>query len=118
MGLEQEKTVTVVDKNLSGRPWRTLRTDFRHECETADAPCWICHQPIDYTIVNTTSAGDKQNPGAWEPDHLYPRATHPHLAMDRANLRASHLGCNRARGKEMVEDDLGPPSRRWTKGST
>lgn len=101
------------DKLLTGRPWRRLRAEFRRECEQADAPCWICRQPIDYTLTNTP--GQKQNPGTWEPDHLYPRSTHPHLAMDKAGLRASHLGCNRARGNAMVDDDLGAPSRDWTK---
>ena len=108
----------TIDTRLTGRPWRTLRASFRKECEAADEPCWICHQPIDYTIVNTTGAGDKQDPEAWEPDHLYPRSTHPHLTMDRANLRASHLGCNRSRGNDMLEDDLGTPSRQWTRQDT
>lgn len=101
------------DSMLTGRPWRRLRTEFRTECERDDAPCWICHQPIDYTITNPP--GEKQNTEAWEPDHLYPRSTHPHLAMDRANLRPSHLGCNRARGNGMVDDDLGVLSRQWSK---
>lgn len=105
--------MALIDKHLTGRPWRTLRASFRAECAAADEPCWICRQPIDYSIVNPV--GEKQNTEAWEPDHLYPRSTHPHLMMDRANLRASHMGCNRARGKEMVDDDLGPLSRQWSK---
>lgn len=108
--------MSAIDTFLSGRPWRTLRASFRTECERADAPCWICRQPIDYTIIN--SPGDKQNTEAWEPDHLYPRSTHPHLRLDRANLRASHLGCNRARGNQMLDDDLGTLSRQWTRQET
>lgn len=106
----------TIDTRLTGRPWRTLRASFRAECAAADAPCWICHQPIDYTIVNPP--GEKQNTEAWEPDHLYPRSTHPHLTMDRANLKSSHLGCNRSRGNQMVDDDLGTLSRQWTREDT
>lgn len=106
----------TIDTRLTGRPWRTLRASFRRECEQADAPCWICRQPIDYSITN--GYAEKLNTEAWEPDHLYPRSTHPHLMMDRANLRASHLGCNRSRGNKMLDDDLGTPSRQWTREDT
>lgn len=101
------------DTLLTGRPWKRLKEQFRTACAATDAPCWLCHQPIDYAIRNTP--GEQVNLEAFEPDHFHPRNTHPHLTLDPANLRPSHLTCNRARGKNLITNTLGTPSRQWTK---
>ncbi|QDQ97969.1 HNH endonuclease [Tomitella fengzijianii] len=54
-------------------------------------PCWLCGQPIDY-------GAPPHHPDSFEADHAYPVSTHPHLAGDPGNLRASHMACNRSRG--------------------
>lgn len=103
------------DSILRSARWQKLRAQFRNDCETEDAPCWICRQPIDYS--HKPRRGERPSPDAFEPDHLHPRATHPELALDPANLRPSHVRCNRARGKNLVTDDLGPLSRSWTRAT-
>lgn len=54
-------------------------------------PCWLCLQPIDYTL-------EYPHKDSYQTDHYYPVRTHPHLANDPANLRPSHAGCNWRRG--------------------
>ena len=68
--------------------------------------CWLCGQPIDYSAK-------PQTPDAFEPDHVYPLSTHPELAEDPGNLRASHCRCNRARGNRQPKPGLGDRSRNW-----
>lgn len=63
------------------------RADLRARRE----PCWLCGQRIDYSARPFTD-------DAFEADHVFPVSTHPHLALDPGNLRASHMRCNRARG--------------------
>lgn len=94
----------------TSRRWKTvIRPQFRRQCATESANCWLCTHPIDYTITDTT------DDDVWEPDHFYPRSTHPQLAEDPANLRASHRGCNRVRGNKQHSDlhGLGTPKRNW-----
>ena len=89
----------------------TLRTEFRTECEKADAPCWVCEgaKPIDYKAKHNDYANDLR----FQLDHYFPVSTHPHLQEDRSNFRASHAGCNRDRGNQAPDGDLGIPSRIW-----
>jgi len=92
----------------SSRRWRTkIRPAFRAQGVEHEAPCWLCGQAIDYTIT------DIHDDGVWEPDHLYPRSTHPHLAEDPGNLRHSHRGCNRTRGNKLHVTGLGNLTRDW-----
>ena len=87
--------------SLDTRRYRQLRARFLAECQASAVPCWLCAQPIDYTIP-------------WfELDHLYPRSTHPELSEDYGNFRASHRSCNRERGNKMPRGGLGVPTRRW-----
>ena len=90
-----------------GRPWRTLASRFERECREAGEACWICGQPIDYEADATV------HPDAFQPDHYYPVSTHPELALDPANLRASHRSCNVARGDGPPPLGLGRTSRSW-----
>lgn len=68
--------------------------------------CWLCGQPIDYNAK-------PQTPDAFEPDHVHPKKTHPHLAEDPGNIRASHSRCNRSRGARDPKPGLGDRSRNW-----
>lgn len=94
----------------TSRRWRTkIRPQFRQQGATNNEPCWICNQPINYTLTDTT------DDNTWEPDHFYPRSTHPQHAEDITNLRHSHRGCNRKRSNKKHTDmhTLGTPTRNW-----
>ena len=94
----------------SSRRWRTkIRPTFKAQGIKDQAPCWLCGQPIDYTIA------DIHDDGIWEPDHLYPRSTHPQYAEDPGCLRHSHRGCNRTRGNKLHVTGLGTLTRDWLK---
>lgn len=54
---------------------------------------WICHlcgQPIPV-------GRHRDDPLAYQADHVWPVRTHPHLEMLLTNLRPSHRQCNRHR---------------------
>lgn len=84
----------------NGARWRALKAQARTRDRGARARCWRCREPIDYTA-------DPQTPNAWEPDHYWPRSTHPHLVYELSNLMACHCSCNRSRG------DAAPAPQRW-----
>lgn len=95
----------------STREFKRLRAAFKDECAQADAPCWMCGLPIDYTAAHDAYSNDDR----FELDHYYPVSTRPELQADRANFRASHAGCNRQRGDSTVTSTLiGTLSRDWT----
>lgn len=101
---------TTTRPTRSTRRWREkIRPQFRTKCAEEHAPCWICNQPIDYTISDAT------DDEVWEPDHVHPVSTHPHLYEDPANLRASHRACNRQRSNKhhTAVDGIGTPTRVW-----
>lgn len=100
---------------ITSRRYRHLRKRFKEQCAQADAPCWLCGQPIDYTLARLDPYTNTVNDDAFELDHLYPRSTHPHLAEDPANFRPSHAGCNRERGNKNPKPGLGATSRTWLK---
>ncbi|KAA0916454.1 HNH endonuclease [Dietzia sp. ANT_WB102] len=104
--------MTTPKVNRSTRNWRKLKETFRTQSQTTNAPCWLCGQPIDYT-VNTDDYG--YHPDAFEPDHYHPVKTHPELREDPANLRPSHASCNRTRGDTDPTDllTIGDQSRTW-----
>lgn len=87
----------------------TLRDEFRDECRKAGAPCWVCAGEIDYAAPHN----DWKNDNRFQLDHYWPVSTHPQLQEDKSNFRASHAGCNRDRGNEAPEGDLGLLSREW-----
>ncbi|QQM15151.1 HNH endonuclease [Gordonia phage TinaLin] len=98
--------MTAKGAGRSTRRWRVLKAEFRRKCKQRRAPCWLCGQPIDYTLVHP-------HPEAFEPDHYHPVAKRPELAEDPANLRPSHSSCNRSRGDREVVLGLGRQSRQW-----
>ena len=94
-------------KNRSSR-WQYIRKLAWERDRKAKAPCHICGQPIDY-FLDPSSA-----PDAWEPDHLIPVARAPEMELDLANVSASHMRCNRARGDGINgENEIGRQSRIW-----
>lgn len=92
----------------TSRRWKTkIRPTFRAQGAEANAPCWLCGQPIDYSIT------DQNDDEVWEPDHLYPRSTHPQHAEDPACFRHGHRRCNRTRGNKLHVTGLGTLTRDW-----
>ena len=69
--------------------------DVRRFGEANDLPCCICHLPIDYTLRHP----HKQ---ACTVQHIKPRATHPHLTWDPANMSAAHADCNSSQGQTIA----------------
>ena len=76
----------------------------------ADARCWLCGLPIDYSLGPAKRTG---TPDAWEGDHKKPRDKYPELALDPANILPAHSHCNRSRGKKAGLSELGKPTRDW-----
>ena len=76
------------------------------------ARCWICGDRIDYA-----KGLGSTDPFAYEADHYYTVDEHPELEYDVANLRPSHVKCNRRRGngkpRKPKSVGLGKPSRCW-----
>lgn len=77
-------------RGRSGRPWQRATRAQR----TLGLPCWLCHQPIDYTLPDN-------HDDAFSADHEIPvshlPAGHP-LLTDPGNLRSAHRRCNSERG--------------------
>ena len=74
----------------------------------ARAVCHICGQPIRYDLKPST------DPESWEPDHVLPVSKYPELELDLANIKPSHMRCNRARGDDSYHTlDIGMHSRIW-----
>ena len=69
------------------RRYMKLRAIFLDGCKEANAPCWLCGQPIDYRIPHNDPVTGAVNREAFELDHAYPRSTHPELAEDPSNFR-------------------------------
>lgn len=90
----------------SGRPWRTLRTQFREQSKKNKTGCWICEGskgPIDYYAPAST-------PLSFAADHATPTSLGGE-AVRLENLRASHFGCNSSRGN--TTRGQFPTSRQW-----
>lgn len=94
---------------VGGKQYQALRRDFRAKCAAEDAPCWMDGQPIAYDEQDGTVDD------SFELDHFYPISTHPHLEMDAANFRPSHMSCNRRRGNGPPLPTLDNVSRDWNK---
>lgn len=97
------------------RRYRLLKSRFREECARDNARCWICDQPIDYSVPYKDPVTGNVNQDAFQLDHLYPRSTHPEMAEDKANFRPSHGSCNNKRSNKMSFSPIGSLTRSWTK---
>ena len=71
--------------------WTKQARTFRSACQQADAPCYLCGRPIDYTLSGRT-------PGGFSADHLEPIANGGVLLPGFAGLAPTHLRCNSKRG--------------------
>ena len=88
--------------------WPYVRRMAWDRDRKARALCWICGQPIDYTLE--PSSADT----SWEPDHVQPVHMRPDLELDLNNIKASHRACNRSRGDGTNGNNcLGQQSRIW-----
>ena len=98
-------------KRRGGKRWLDTRARAFRRDRDAGAVCWICGQPIDYSI------GISTGPDAYEADHYIPIDKHPELEFDLGNIRASHMHCNRSRQTRAAIDTLGNTSRDWRRSS-
>lgn len=87
--------------------WRKLRKQCYDRDKRLKAPCWICGQPINYSVEPSTT------PDSWEPDHRFAVKNHPELAEVPDNVMPSHKKCNRSRGSKAGINELGNQSRDW-----
>ena len=92
-------------KNTS--KWERIRKLAWDRDRHSRAVCHICGEPIDYSLKPSSA------PLAYEPDHIVPYAINPDLELDLNNIAASHMRCNRQRGKGTGDMALGRKSRIW-----
>lgn len=98
-------------KRRGGKRWLDIRARAFRRDRAAGAVCWICGQPIDYSLGISTCAD------AWEADHYLDVSRHPELEYDLGNIKASHMHCNRSRQTRAAINTLGNPSRDWRRGN-
>lgn len=85
---------------------------IKQQIRQTETHCYRCGQRIDWTLTYRDEHGNT-NPDAGTVEHVLPLSTHPHLAEDMGNLRASHLRCNQSAGNRHTELTIGLRSRRW-----
>jgi 5-methylcytosine-specific restriction endonuclease McrA len=85
-----------------GWAWDSQRARHKQHARTQGEPCWICHEPIDWSAAPRT-------PRSYSTDHVTPTSHGGTDAM--SNLRTAHYGCNSSRGN-LTRGDF-PTSRRW-----
>jgi hypothetical protein len=86
--------------------YRRLRAAFRRNCARARRPCWLCQQPLDYTLPS-------DDPFSFSLDHVKPVSKYREESEDIRLFQPSHLKCNKSRGARPPPLDLGQPSRDW-----
>jgi 5-methylcytosine-specific restriction endonuclease McrA len=108
------RRATVLDParmRLDHAAWRALKRKFKaHNKAHHVTTCWLEEHdmcllpgvPIDYQ-----SSGI---PDSFETDHKTPRSVDPSLWLVWANLRPSHLRCNRSRQAKPVD-----PQPQWVR---
>lgn len=72
------------------RRWRELRARVLAE----ESTCWLCQQAIDPAVAYPHRMSGSA-------DHVVPMLLGG-APLDRANVRAAHLGCNRDRGAKLA----------------
>jgi len=88
--------------------WTSQWKALRRRLIAAASTCAICHQLLD-------KSAPPRSPWSPSVDHLLPVRTHPHLALDPANCRVTHVRCNTMRENTSRRGDgryHGGP-RRW-----
>lgn len=85
----------------NGHRDRQLKREHRARCRSANLPCALCAQPIDYALP----AGHRE---AFQSDHRIPVKARPDLAYLISNLQPSHASCNASRGtRSMPQSSFG-----------
>lgn len=98
--------MTAKTAGRSTRRYKTQKRVFRAQCEDDGLPCWLCGDPIDYTLPYP-------HPESFSLDHAKTRTAHMELAEDPGNFRPSHLDCNKRRGDRDPAPGLGVRSEDW-----
>lgn len=95
----------------STRRFKRLKQEFFEECLRERPRCWLCGQPIDYSVA----------PGETDDsltlDHVQPVSRRPDLQEDPANFAPAHRGCNVRRGDSDPHAPLGALTRDWEGGA-
>lgn len=94
--------------------YRAAQQRFKRYAASHNLPCNECGHPINYTIPHNDEWGTV-NIESFELDHLYSFAEHPELELDPANFRATHAGCNRAKGNNRKTPKNNPNTRAWVR---
>lgn len=94
----------------SGSAWLRVRAEVLAESRV----CYLCGGALDF---------DAPPRSRWSPsvDHLIPieategmdPETQRMMALDKANLRAAHYGCNSRKGAKLRPRPAAKHSRRW-----
>lgn len=90
----------------STRRYKALAKTFRTRCASQPRACWLCGEPIDYSLAS-------DHPEAFCIDHAIPISKRPDLAEDQANFRPAHRDCNERRGDSDPFIELGQASEDW-----
>ncbi|MGO2665683.1 HNH endonuclease [Mycetocola reblochoni] len=90
----------------NSRAARELHAELRGLWTLTQPPCWLCGQQIDYDAP-------AHDPDGLDVDHVKPYLTNRHLALERSNLRPSHVRCNRSRGARPPRPDIGVVTEEW-----
>lgn len=76
----------------SGRRWVEATAPFRQACAEAGAPCWLCDQPIDYSL-------HRNHRLSFTVDHVVALWTGRNVdPFDPRGWRPAHRSCNSSRG--------------------
>lgn len=79
------------------------RDALRRRVAAAGGPCWLCGQPIDYSLTTWVDPKDgrkKRHPWSFELDEVVPVSLGGD-PLDPANVRPAHRTCNQRRGNRM-----------------
>lgn len=87
-----------------GGAYRDWKKACRYRDASVRARCHRCKQAIDYSIPPNDSRKRPYNPDAYEPDHIKPVATHPHLSTTLSNGAPCHARCNRSRQDKPLDE--------------
>lgn len=80
----------------------TTRDKHRAAVSRGKPPCWLCHEPIDYSLPHL-------DPWSFQVDHEIPLAQGGTDTLD--NCRPSHRYCNRLKSDKLIEDTVIPAPR-------
>lgn len=82
--------------------YRKARADLKRKARARGWPCWLCLQPIDYSL-------DYRDPLAFTADHVEPLARGGALL---GVLKPAHRSCNSRRGDGTRTERI-PTTRKW-----